>query len=200
MDILDPAALAYDSAIQMWLRALDLRDKGVQGHIERVTGITLQLARGLGFGEADLRHLRRGALLHDIGKIGIPESILLKRGSLTGEEWGIIRQHPTYAYDLLSPIEYLRPALDIPYCHHERWDGRGYPRGLTGDEIPFAARLVSVVDVWDALRSDRPYRPAWSGEQALDYIQTCAGTHFDAQVVDSFLEWMPHYRPCQSMY
>ncbi|MEW6718352.1 MAG: HD-GYP domain-containing protein, partial [Chloroflexota bacterium] len=132
-------------------------------------------------------HVRRGALLHDMGKLGIPDTILLKPGPLTEKEWEIMHQHPVYAYELLAPIPYLRPALDIPYCHHENWDGSGYPRKLKGEQIPLVARIFAVVDVWDALRSDRPYRKAWPEEKALAYIQEQAGKHFDPQVVEAFL-------------
>jgi HD-GYP domain-containing protein (c-di-GMP phosphodiesterase class II) len=132
--------------------------------------------------------MRRGALLHDIGKMGIPDSILLKPGSLTGEEWVVMRRHPTIAFELLSPIAYLRPAIDIPYCHHENWDGSGYPRGLEGEQIPLSARLFAVVDVWDALRSDRPYRKAWPEEQVLEHILSLVGTHFDPKAVELFME------------
>jgi HD-GYP domain-containing protein (c-di-GMP phosphodiesterase class II) len=133
-------------------------------------------------------HVRRGALLHDIGKMGVPDRILLKPGKLTDEEWVIMKKHPVYANELLSPIAYLRPALDIPYCHHERWDGTGYPRGLTGTQIPFTARLFALVDVWDALTSDRPYSEAWSNENAIQYIRDESGKQFDPRVVESFLE------------
>ena len=151
-------ALAYDATLEGWSRALDLRDKETEGHTQRVTEITERLASMLNIDDATIIHLRRGALLHDIGKMGIPDSILLKPETLTEEEWAIMRKHPQYAYEMLSMIDYLRPALDIPYCHHERWDGKGYPRGLKGEEIPLAARIFSVVDVWDALTSNRPYR------------------------------------------
>ena len=181
-------ALAYDATIEGWSRALDLRDKETEGHTQRVTEMTVRLARAMGIGDAELVHVRRGALLHDIGKMGVPDSILLKPGPLTEEEWVTMRQHPLFAYDLLSPIAYLRPALDIPYCHHERWDGTGYPRGLKGEEIPLAARLFAVVDVWDALRSHRPYRGAWwPEEKVLQHIRSSAGTHFDPTVVEIFL-------------
>jgi len=133
-------------------------------------------------------HIRRGALLHDIGKLGVPDAILLKPGKLTDEEWIIMRKHPQVAYDMLLPIDYLRPALDIPYCHHEKWDGTGYPRGLKGESIPLAARLFAIVDVWDALCSNRPYRPAWSKEKALEYIQSNSGSHFEPQIVNLFIE------------
>jgi HD-GYP domain-containing protein (c-di-GMP phosphodiesterase class II) len=149
--------------------------------------LTLELARTFGFSEAELVHVRRGALLHDIGKMGIPDRILLKEGPLTPDEWEIMRKHPVYAHEMLLPIEYLRQALDIPYCHHEKWAGTGYPRGLSGEEIPLIARIFAVVDVWDAVTSDRPYRPAWSREKALAHIQEGAGTHFDPHVVEVFL-------------
>ena len=149
--------------------------------------MTLTLARRFGFNEEDLLHLRWGTLLHDIGKMGVPDNILLKPEPLTEDEWLIMRKHPQYAYDLLKPIAFLGSALDIPYSHHEKWDGTGYPRGLKAYEIPFAARLFAVVDVWDALTSDRPYRPAWSKEEALAFIREQSGKHFDPQVVDVFI-------------
>ena len=179
--------MAYDATIEGWSRAMDLRDKETEGHTQRVTDLTLQLARQMGIGDDQIVHIRRGALLHDMGKLGIPDQILLKPGKLSDDEWVIMRKHPVYAYDMLSSIEYLRPALDIPYCHHEKWDGSGYPRGLKGDEIPLAARIFAVIDVWDALTSDRPYRKTWSCEQALAYIREQTGTHFDPQVVKVFL-------------
>jgi HD-GYP domain-containing protein (c-di-GMP phosphodiesterase class II) len=148
--------------------------------------MTIQMAEALGVGEDELTHIRRGALLHDIGKIGIPDSILLKPGELTDEEWEIMKQHPVFAYNMLSEIEYLEPALDIPFCHHERWDGTGYPRGLKGEAIPLAARIFAVIDVWDALLSDRPYRDAWPEDKVRDYIRAQSGTHFDPAVVDVF--------------
>jgi putative nucleotidyltransferase with HDIG domain len=181
-------ALAYDTTLEGWSRALDLRDKETEGHTQRVTEMTERLARALGVNESELAHIRRGALLHDIGKMGIPDAILLKPGALTEQEWVTMRKHPIYAYELLSPIAYLRPALDIPYCHHEKWDGTGYPRGLQGERIPLAARLFAVVDVWDALRSDRPYRLAWTEEKAREYLRAEAGKHFDPKVVRLCLE------------
>jgi HD-GYP domain-containing protein (c-di-GMP phosphodiesterase class II) len=141
----------------------------------------------MGVSDHELIHIRRGTLLHDIGKMGIPDEILRKPASLDEQEWVVMRQHPLYAYDMLSPISYLRPALDIPYCHHEKWDGSGYPRGLAGEQIPLAARLFAVVDVYDALTSDRPYREAWSRKKALEYIQQQAGQHFDPEIVSTFL-------------
>lgn len=180
-------ALAYDTTIEGWSKALDLRDKETEGHTQRVTELTLRLAQAMGLPEVQLIHIRRGALLHDIGKMGIPDAILLKPGPLTDDEWEIMRQHPLYAYELLTPIAFLRPALDIPYCHHEKLDGTGYPRGLKGEHIPLAARIFALVDVWDALRSDRPYRPAWLEEKVLAYIRAQAGKHFDPEVVEAFM-------------
>jgi PAS domain S-box-containing protein/putative nucleotidyltransferase with HDIG domain len=179
---------AYDATIQGWSKALDLRDKETEGHTQRVTELTMKLGRQFGLPDKELVHVRRGALLHDIGKMGVPDGILLKPGPLTDEEWILMRKHTTFAYEMLSPIHYLRPALDIPYCHHEKWDGTGYPRGLSGDQIPFAARIFAVVDVWDALTSDRPYRAAWPEEKVLDHIRSLAGTHFDPQIVKISLE------------
>ncbi len=180
--------LAYDATIEGWSHALDLRDKETEGHTLRVTRITMDLAQLMGIGEVELFNIRRGALLHDIGKMGVPDEILLKPGKLTDEEWVIMRKHPTFAYDLLLPIAYLKPALDIPYCHHEKWDGTGYPRGLQGEQIPLAARIFAIVDVWDALISDRPYRKAWPYKKAMNYISKQAGTHFDPEVVNVFLK------------
>jgi len=179
---------AYDTTIEGWSRALDLRDRETEGHTQRVAELTVQLARIQGLDETEIDHIRRGALLHDIGKMGVPDQILHKPDQLNEEEWAVMRMHPVFAYELLSPIAYLRPALEIPYCHHEKWDGSGYPRGLHGGEIPLSARLFAVVDVWDALRSDRPYRLAWPEEKALNYIRTEAGTHFDPQAVELFLQ------------
>ncbi len=186
--------LAYDTTLEGWSRALDLRDKETEGHSQRLVDLTLRLAQKLRIGDNILVHVRRGALLHDIGKMGIPDSILLKPGPLTKEEWAIMRKHPAYAYDLISPIAFLRPALDIPYCHHERWDGSGYPRALKGVEIPLIARAFAVVDVWDALCSDRPYRLAWSKDQVYDYLRAEAGKQFDAQIVSMFLGIMGNER------
>jgi putative nucleotidyltransferase with HDIG domain len=178
---------AYDSTIEGWSHALDLRDKETEGHTQRVTEMALKLARAAGITEEELAHVRRGALLHDIGKMGIPDRILLKPGKLTDEEWIVMRKHPSFAFELLSPIAYLRPALDIPYCHHEKWDGSGYPRGLKGEQIPLTARLFAIIDVWDALRSDRPYRQGWSKEKVIEHIKSLSGTHFEPKAVELFL-------------
>ncbi|NOY98416.1 MAG: GAF domain-containing protein [Chloroflexi bacterium] len=180
--------MAYDATLEGWGRALDLRDKETEGHTQRVTEMALRLAHAMNVNKAGLAHIRRGALLHDIGKMGVPDNILRKPGPLNDEEWEIMRQHPVYAYEMLSPITYLRPALDIPYCHHEKWDGTGYPRGLKGKETPLAARVFAVVDVWDALLSDRPYRKAWPEKKVLAYIREQAGKHFDPEVAEAFLE------------
>lgn len=180
--------LAYDTTLEGWSHALDMRDRETEGHTIRVTEMTLQLARNMGMNDTELEHIRRGALLHDIGKMGIPDTILLKPGALTAEEFQIMCKHPVYAYNMLSQISFLRQALNIPYCHHERWDGTGYPRGLQGEQIPLEARIFAVVDVWDALRSDRPYRKAWTNEKAQGYINENRGKHFDPVVVDAFLK------------
>ena len=180
--------MAYEATIEGWSHAMDLRDKETEGHTQRVTELTLKIAHALHVGEEEQTHIRRGALLHDIGKLGIPDSILLKEGKLTDEEWVLMRKHPVHAHEMLSQIEYLRPALDIPYSHHEKWDGTGYPRGLKGEAIPLAARMFAIVDVWDAVTSDRPYRAAWTKEQALTYIIENSGTHFDPAMVQVFLK------------
>lgn len=181
-------ALAYDTTLEGWGKALELRDKETQGHTLNVTELTLKLACEMDIPESDLTHIYRGALLHDIGKMGIPDNILRKPGPLTKDEWEIMRQHPRFAYDMISPIPYLLPALDIPYCHHERWDGGGYPRGLKGDEIPLAARIFSVIDVWDALLSDRPYRDAWPKKVVIRYIINESGSRFDPEIVEAFIK------------
>jgi putative nucleotidyltransferase with HDIG domain/PAS domain S-box-containing protein len=180
-------SLAYDTTLEGWARALELRDRETEGHTERVADLTLRLARSMGMAEADLVHVRRGALLHDIGKMAVPDSVLLKPGPLSDEEWVIMREHPAHAFRLLSPIAFLKAALDVPYCHHEKWDGTGYPRGLRAEQIPLSARVFAVIDVWDALRSDRPYRPAWSEERTIAFIREQAGTHFDPTVARAFL-------------
>lgn len=182
--------LAYDTTIEGWSRALDLRDQGTGDHSRRLANLALELARMLGMSDAQLQHVYRGSLLHDIGKVAVPDSILLKKGPLTDEEWNVMRKHPIHAFELLSPIGYLRPALDIPYCHHEHWDGTGYPRGLRGAEIPLAARIFTVVDVWDALLEDRSYRPAWPREKVIAYLKEQSGKIFDPHVVEIFLSWI----------
>ena len=182
--------LAYDTTLAGWAKALELRDKETHGHTNRVTNLTMELARFIGISKADLVHLRRGVLLHDIGKMGVPDEILHKEGPLTDKEWIEMRKHPQYAFDLLYPISFLRPSLDVPYSHHEWWDGSGYPQKLKGEEIPLAARIFAVVDVWDALLSDRPYRKAWKKAKAVKYLREQAGTHFDPNIVETFLKMM----------
>ena len=178
---------AYDATLDGWSRALDLRDRETEGHSRRVTESSVELARAFGIVGDDLRHLRRGALLHDIGKMGVPDAILQKPGPLDEDEWTMMRLHPTFARDLLEPIAFLRSAVEIPYAHHERWDGRGYPEGLMGEQIPLGARIFAIADVFDALTSDRPYRRAWTRERALEYVRAQAGRHFDPQVVELFM-------------
>lgn len=179
---------AYQATLEGWVRALDLRDKETEGHTQRVTILTQRLARSMGIEGDALVHITRGALLHDIGKMAIPDGILLKPGQLTDDERMLIQKHPVYAYEMLSPIAFLIPAIDIPYCHHEKWDGSGYPRGLRGKEIPFAARIFPVVDVWDALTSNRPYRRAMPQYEVRARIKADSGKHFDPVVVDAFME------------
>jgi putative nucleotidyltransferase with HDIG domain len=180
--------MAYDSTIEGWSKALDLRDKETEGHTLRVTEMSVQFAQKLGISQADIISIRRGALLHDIGKIGVPDQILLKPGSLSDEEWVIMKRHPETAMHLISGIKYLNGAIDIPYCHHEKWDGSGYPRGLRGNDIPIAARLFAIVDVWDALSSDRPYRAAWPVEKIYKHIIQSSGTHFDPDLIPVFMK------------
>ena len=177
---------AYDTTIEGWSHALDMRDKETENHTQRVTEMTVRLTQAAGMTDEEIVHVRRGSLLHDIGKMGVPDHILFKTEKLTEENWECIRQHPINAYELLSPIAYLRPAIDIPYCHHEKWDGSGYPRGLKGEQIPLSARLFAVVDVWDALLSDRPYRPGWPTDKVYAHIRSLSGTHFDPQAVELF--------------
>ena len=179
---------AYDATIEGWAKAIELRDRETEGHSRRVVDLSIKLAMRLGISGEELLNIRRGALLHDIGKMAIPDGILLKPGKLTEDEWQVMKEHPVYAFQMLSPIEYLRDALDIPYLHHERWDGNGYPQGLKAEEIPLAARIFAVIDVWDALQSDRPYRKAWSEEKAIAYIKEMSGSHFDPTVAAEFLE------------
>lgn len=187
VELLD-ADSELDQMVKCLTRALALRDLETEEHTRRVTAMTLNLARATGIPKAKLIHISRGAMLHDIGKIGIPDSILHKGSSLTCAEWHVMKLHPVFAYELLFPISRLWPALDIPYFHHEKWDGRGYPRGLKGEEIPLAARLFAVEDVWDAITSNRPYREAWGTEKALNYVKEQSGHHFDPKVVEIFLE------------
>jgi len=177
----------FDAHVECLLRALALRNVETAEHTRRVAALTVNLAQALEVPESELIHIRRGAMLHDIGKIGIPDMILNKDESLTLDELNVLHMHPVYAYELLQPISYLQPALDIPYCHHEKWDGTGYPRQLMGNQIPFFARLFAIVDVWDALLSNRPYRPAWSVDQVIEYVIEQDGKHFDPEVVAVFL-------------
>jgi PAS domain S-box-containing protein len=184
--------VAYDATLEGWARALDLRNRATERHTERVAEMTMRLARSMGISEQELVHIRRGALLHDIGKIAIPDSILLKPGPLADEEWALMHKHPQDAFDMLQPIAYLRPALDIPYAHHEKYDGSGYPRSLKGQQIPLAARIFAVADVWDAMTDElRPYRKAMSKEEIREHIRGLAGSHLDPEVVEAFLklEW-----------
>jgi putative two-component system response regulator len=177
---------AYNKTIEGWSKALDLRDKETEGHTQRVTELTVKFARIMAIPEDELEHIRRGALLHDVGNLGIPDAILHKPGKLTEQEWEIMRQHPVYAYQWLNAIKFLEPALVIPYAHHEKWDGTGYPRGLKGDAIPIAARIFAIVDVWDALCAERPYRAATAKSEALEYILSQAGSHFDPSLTKIF--------------
>jgi len=180
-------SLAYNATIDGWSRTLDLRDRETEGHTRRVTDITLRLAASMGIDDSELIHIRRGATLHDIGKVAIPDHILFKPGPLTSEEWETMRQHPRYAIELLSPITYLAPAITIPHWHHEKWDGSGYPDHRDGEDIPFQARLFALADVYDALTSDRPYRSAWSQQDTVQYIEMQSGKHFDPNLVPDFL-------------
>ena len=188
VDINKKLQAAYEATLEGWAKALELKDRDTERHSKQVVNYTLEVARKLGLSEEEISHIRRGALLHDIGKMAIPDRILHKPGKLTDEEWEIMMQHPVDAYKFLSNIDYLRPALDIPRYHHERWDGTGYPYGLAGEEIPLSARIFSVVDVWDALNSDRPYRKAWSAEKTTAYLQEQAGKLFDPDIVLTFLK------------
>jgi len=180
--------ISYHKTIEGWSNALDLRDKETEGHTQRVTQKCVEFARAIGVGEEQLEHVRMGGLLHDIGKLGVPDAILLKPGKLTEEEWEIMRMHPVYAYQWLAPIAFLKMAVVIPYCHHEKWDGSGYPRGLRGEDIPLFARLFAIVDVWDALSSDRPYRNALSKAEVLEYIRNQSGLYFDPSLVHVFID------------
>ena len=179
--------ISYHKTIEGWVNALDLRDKETEGHTRRVSEKSVELAHAIGLKEDQLDNIRIGALLHDVGKLGVPDAILLKPGKLSEEEWKVMRLHPIYAYQWLSPIAFLKNAIDIPYCHHEKWDGSGYPRGLQGKEIPLSARLFAIIDVWDALSSDRPYRSALSTEEVMEYIKRESGKHFDPSLVEIFI-------------
>ena len=181
---------AYDATIEGWSHALDLRDRETEGHTLRVTEMAVDLARLVGLDKESIVHMRRGGLLHDIGKLGVPDNVLLKSGPLTDEEWIVMRMHPQFAHDWLAPIDYLRKSLEIPFCHHEKWDGSGYPRGLKGEAIPLPSRLFAYADVWDALTSNRPYRPAWPAEKALEYIRENSGKQFDPDLLEVFLEYI----------
>jgi putative nucleotidyltransferase with HDIG domain len=180
--------IAYQATLEGWVRALDLRDKETEGHTQRVTTLTIKIAEAMNITGDELMHIRRGALLHDIGKMAIPDGILLKPGSLTPEERSLIEKHPVYAYEMLNPIKFLQPALDIPYCHHEKWNGTGYPRGLKAEQIPLAARIFAVADVWDALVSNRPYRKGLDPKEVKEKIKADSGSHFDPHVVEVFLK------------
>jgi len=181
---------AYDTTLHGWSQALELKDEETEGHTQRVTNMTVEFARAYGISEDEIVHIRRGAILHDIGKMGVPDSILLKPGDLTDEEWEIMKQHPGNAYRMLEGIDYLYPARDIPYCHHEHWDGNGYPRGLKGKEIPLSARLFSIIDAWDALTSDRPYRTKISEKYTRRMIIAEKGKRYDPDLVDTFMEFI----------
>jgi HD-GYP domain-containing protein (c-di-GMP phosphodiesterase class II) len=185
----------HDKTLEGWIRALELRDHETEEHTRRVTEMSVELARMLGLPDDILVHVRRGALLHDIGKLAVPDSILRKPGALTGEEWHIMRLHPHYAYELLMPIDFLKSALEIPLYHHEKWDGTGYPYGLQGEFIPLSARIFAVIDVWDALCFDRPYRLAWPAEKVRQHIISSSGTHFDPAVVQAFLSLIDQHEP-----
>jgi response regulator RpfG family c-di-GMP phosphodiesterase len=187
---------SYEQTIRGWIRVMDMRHRETMHHTERVTRATLELAKLMGITDEEvLKHIEQGAILHDVGKVGIPDSILLKPDKLDDEEWEIMRQHPVIAHEILSKITYLGPCIDIPYCHHEKWDGTGYPRGIRGEEIPISARIFAVIDVWDALRHARVYKPEWKEEDVLAHIEGQSGKHFDPAVVTTFLE---HYDTIKS--
>lgn len=188
-------AVAYDKALEGWSQLLEMRDIETRGHSHRVATLTLELARSMGVPEEELPHVYRGALLHDIGKLGIPDSVLMKAGRLTPEERKLMERHPAIAAKMLASIQFLQPALEIPMYHHEWWNGQGYPSGLKKQQIPLAARVFAVVDVWDAVLSDRPYRAGWTHEKAVDYIRSQSGKQFDPEVVDLFLRLQAPDRP-----
>lgn len=181
---------AYDTTIEGWSQALEMRSQETEGHSHRVCQLTMQLVKQMHIDETRWTHIQRGVLLHDIGKMGVPDQILCKNGPLTESEWNIMREHPIKAYQLLSKIPYLQPALEIPYCHHEKWNGTGYPRGLKGEEIPLEARIFSVIDVWDAMRSHRSYRDAIPEKQVIEYLRTESGRSFDPSIVKAFFDMM----------
>ncbi|MHC5538806.1 HD domain-containing phosphohydrolase [Singulisphaera rosea] len=189
-DVRMELAGAYDASIEAWGKILDLRDRETEGHSRRVVQLTLRLAGALGIDEESLIHMRRGALLHDIGKIGVPDRVLLKPGPLDASEWAIMKQHPMHAMTMLGSIEFLRPSMEIPFCHHEKWDGTGYPRGLKGEEIPLSARIFAIVDIWDALAHDRAYRRGWPPEKIYTHLESLVGTHLDPDIVPAFLSLM----------
>jgi HD-GYP domain-containing protein (c-di-GMP phosphodiesterase class II) len=178
---------SYDLTLQGWARALELRDGETAGHSQRVTKLSVAVGRSLGLGVDEIINIRRGSYLHDIGKMAIPDAILLKPGPLTNDEWDVMKQHPVRSREFVSEIPFLQGAIPITYSHHERWDGMGYPEGLQGEQIPFLARIFAVVDNWDALTSDRPYRKAWSNEKTIAFLRENAGKMFDPKVVDVFL-------------
>ena len=188
--LLEELESAYETTLEGWARALELRDKETEGHSRRVTELATDIARKLGLSEDEIKQVYYGALLHDIGKMGIPDKILNKPGPLNPEERAVVDQHPVMAYELLKDISYLGRAIEIPYSHHEHWDGSGSPQGLEGEDIPLSARIFAVVDYWDALTSDRPYRKAWTPEKAKQYIQDNSGSIFDPKVVDLFLVYI----------
>ena len=178
---------SYDITIEGWSKAMDLRDHETEGHTKRVTDLAIEFAKELGLPDFEIENIKRGALLHDIGKIGVPDKILLKPGKLTDEEWQIMKKHPVFAYDMLKNSDYLLSSLDIPYCHHEKWDGSGYPRGLKGAAIPLNARIFAFIDVFDAMTSDRPYRKAMNISDVLYYVENQKGKHFDPSLTDKFV-------------
>ncbi len=185
--LLEDLSESYDRTLEGWTKALDLRDKETEGHTLRVVALSMEFAGAIGLDGSKLEHLKTGALLHDVGKLGVPDSILLKPGRLSEEEWTVMRRHPAYAYEWLSPIGHLATAVEVPYGHHEKWDGSGYPRGLAGNGIDLLARMFALVDVWDALRSDRPYRKPMSELETIEQIRSGAGTHFDPELAEAFI-------------